>query len=325
MLAPQQTPAGAPPSYSADSLVRMARFPDGLSLSAKWLLETHLAQPREVRFVADLQRWLLSQIVIAMHFEHRLDPASPAISHSNVVRRLAATGIASRNTIHTFLMEMRRYQIIAPLQSPDRRQQTMQATETTEHLIRRYFDIHLRALDVIDHGQRYIWSCQHPELLQHAHPRFARCLLADPAWHQPPAIIVNFVRSDSGSSILHDLISGVVEQPADMISHIWIGKVSPSMFAKRYGISRTHIARLFREAREAGHLGWAKDSNRGDCWVSPKLVWAYRFWQAAKFAAVSQAFHEACLEIGLAEGAPAIAPFRGHIPRPTTAMHPIAP
>lgn len=324
MLAPQQTLAGPPPFYCADALATMDRFPEGLSLSAKWLLDTHLAQPREVRFVADLQRWLLSQVVIAMHYEHRLDPASPPISHSNLVRKLAETGIASRNTIYTFLMEMKYYQIIAPLQSPDRRQQTMQATEMSEQLIRCYFDIHLQALDVLDGGQRYIWSCQHPELLQHAQPRFTWLLLADPAWHQPPAIIINFVRSDSGSSILHDLISGIVTQPADVMSPIWIGKASPSIFAERYGISRTHIARLFREAREAGHLGWAKDSNRGDCWVSPKLVRAYRFWQAAKLAAVSQAFHDACLEIGIIEGTPAIAQFQPLLPRSIAVAQPLA-
>ncbi|MEI5679973.1 MULTISPECIES: hypothetical protein [unclassified Mesorhizobium] len=98
---------------------------------------------------------------------------------------------------------------------------------------------------------------------------------------------------------MHDLISGILMPSAEMTSPIWIGKVSPNVFAKRYGISRTHVARIFRQAREAGLLGWAKNSNRGDCWVSPELVRAYRSWQAVKLAALSQAFHYACLQIGI--------------------------
>lgn len=277
----------------------MDRFPEGLSLAAQWLLETHLALPREVRYVADLQRWLLSQVVVAMHYEHRLDPASPPISHSNLMRAVATANIASRNTIHSFLLEMKRYQFIAPLQSADRRRQTMQATEMAEQLIRRYFDIHLRGLDLLDDGQCHIQFREHPDLLQHAQPRFTRLLLANDAWCQPPASIANIVRSDSGSSILHDLVSGILLPPSDMRSQIWIGKGSPNTFAKRYGISRTHVARLFRQAREAGLIGWANNSNRGNCWVSPELVRAYRFWQAVKLAALSQAFHDACLQIGI--------------------------
>ncbi|MEO9340137.1 hypothetical protein ABFT80_22150 [Mesorhizobium sp. SB112] len=159
---PLKTPAGPPPFYRADALATMDRFPEGLSLSAKWLLETHLALPREVRFVADLQRWLITQVVIAMHYEHKLDPAFPPISHSNLVRNLATTGIASRNTIYALLLEMKRYQIITPLQSSDKRQQAMQATEKSEGLIRHYFDIHLKSLDGIDDGNRYILSCEIP-------------------------------------------------------------------------------------------------------------------------------------------------------------------
>ncbi|MEO9340138.1 hypothetical protein ABFT80_22155 [Mesorhizobium sp. SB112] len=96
------------------------------------------------------------------------------------------------------------------------------------------------------------------------------------------------------------------------------------MFAKRYGISRTHIARLFRQAREAGLLGWAKDSNRGDCWVSPELVQAYRFWQAAKLAAASQAFHDACLKIGITEVIPAINQIQTFRHRSISALQPVA-
>ena len=283
-----------PPAYTADRLGQMEGFQDGLAQAAADLLETHLALPREVHYVADLQRWLLSQMTVAMHFEHRRDPASPPISPKNLIGAIESTQIASRNTVHSFLQELKRYSFVVPMPSADSRNRHSQATEMSEQLIRRYFDIHLRALDLVDNGQRYALSSRSPQLLGHAQPRFVRLLLAQEAWHRPPQSIAKFVRSDSGSSVLHDLLKTVPPLSSDMVSPIWVGKVSPNALSQRYRLSRTHAARLFGQAREAGLLGWKNKSNRGDCWISPDLVRSYRHWQALKLAAVSQAFREAC-------------------------------
>ncbi|MGE6783630.1 hypothetical protein ACQKGL_14015 [Ensifer adhaerens] len=277
--------------YSAADLVGMLRFREGLESASRELLETHLALPREVHYVADLRRWMLSQMTMAMHFEHLHDRACLPISPGNLSRTMCA--IASRNTVHAFLLEMRRYRFVEPLESADGRQRAVRATQMSEALIRRYFDIHLRALDIIDGGARFALSQQQPDLLHRAQPRFARLLLARRDWHRPPASIAKFVRSDSGSSVLHDLIKNVPSLPTERAAPIWIGKVSPNALSSRYRISRTHTARLFGLAREAGLIGWAKKSNRGDCWVSTALVHDYRYWQAIKLAAVATAFAEA--------------------------------
>lgn len=289
-------------SYTVEKLILKRGFRDSLAKAAQDLLETHLSLHREVHYVADLQRWMLSQMTIAMHFEHLRDPASPPISPGNLVRAVGDTAIASRNTVHTFLMEMRKYRFVAPLETADRRQRAVRATEMSEHLIRRYFDIHLRALDLIDDGGRYALSCQHPELLRYAQPRFTWILVGRSDWHKPPPSIAKFVSSDSGSSVLHDLIKTVPQLATDDNRPIWIGKVSPKVLSSRYRISRTQTARLFGLARDAQLIGWAKQSNRGDCWISPQLVRDYRYWQAIKLASVSKAFEETCA----AEGFPGI-------------------
>lgn len=290
-------------AYSAETLTRMSAFPDGLVLAASLLLETHRALPKEVRYVGDLQRWMLSQTAIALHFEHRYDPSqSEAISASSLMKAIADTGIASRNTMYSFLSEMERYRFITPLASTDGRRHMFQATEMSEQLIRRYFDIHLKALDLIDGYQRHALSQDNPLLLVRAQPLFARLLLTREDWYHPPDTIARFVHSDSGISILHDLAKGAPSIVLDTDSPIWIGDVSPNVFAQHYHISKTHAARLLCSAREAGLIGWAKKSNRGLCWISPRLVFAYRFWQAIKLASVSQAFDTACEEAGCAYG-----------------------
>lgn len=283
-----------PPAYTAEALVRMPGFCQGLAASARDLLDTHLSLPREVHYVADLQRWMLSQITIALHFEHQHDPHAPPLSPGSLTRRVGDSGIACRNTIHTFLMEMRRYRFVLPIESPDRRQRAVRASAMSEALIRRYFDIHLRALDLIDGGTRLARSQGTPMLLARAQPNFARLLLASPGWYRPPASIAKFVRSDSGSSVLHDLILSAPAGSETGEAPIWIGPVSPKVLSSRYQVSRTHAARLFGLAREAGLIGWARASNRGDCWIAPQLVRAYFGWQALKLASVAQAFAQAC-------------------------------
>ena len=278
-------------SYSAEALLQMVGFNDGLALAARELLEAHLEIPREVHFVGDLRRLMLSQVTMGLHFEHLRDPASSPISPNNLAGRFHTSGIASRNTIHAFLMQMRKYRFVVPLETADRRQRAVQATEMSEQLIRRYFDIHLRALDAIDNGGRHALSLRYPKLLNFAQPRFAQLLLEQAGWYKPPQSIIKFVNTDSGISVLHDLVPSL---PADQTSPVWVGKVSAVAMSTRYKLSRTHTARLFGSAREAKLIGWKNESNRGDCWVSPTLVRDYRNWQAIKLAAVSEAFRYAC-------------------------------
>ncbi len=283
-------------AYDADALIQMDRFRDGLALSAQELLQTHASLPREVHYVADLRRWLLSQATIAIHFEHQLNPALAPISPSRVQQALHGAGIASRNTIGTFLSELHRYAFIAPIGSQDGRRREYRATERSEALIRHYFNIHLRSLDLIDGGGRHVIACAHPDLLPSAQSRFAKKLCEHVLWHHPAQSIARFVRSDSGSGVLHDLVSSAPETNRLANAPIWVGPVSPAEFSRKYRISRMHVARLFAEARAAGLMGWARESNRGDCWISPILVHDYRHWQALKLAAVSQAFRDAYAE-----------------------------
>ena len=291
-------------SYTVEKIIEIPKFRNSLASAAQDLLDTHLALPREVHYVADLQRWMLSQMTIAMHFQHLNDPASLPISPSNLVRAVGDTGIASRNTVHTFLMEMQKYRFVVPLERADRRERALKATEMSEQLIRRYFDIHLRALDIIDNGTRYATSSRYPELLQYAQPHFTWLLVNRKDWHTPTPSIAKFVSSDSGSSILHDLIRNVPHLESNETRPIWIGKVSPQALSSRYRISRTHTARLFAMARETHLIGWAKKSNRGDCWISPQLVRDYLHWQAIKLSFTSKAFEDACRDRGILRVSP---------------------
>lgn len=277
--------------YSVDRLLADSRFQDCLVFSAAELLATHREIPREVRYLSDLQKWLLSQATLALHFEHRLDPARPPISPSNLLRFLADTPIASRNTVLAFLAEMRQYGLVEPLANTDRRQRVFVARPHTEDLIRRWYCTHLEALDRMDGAGRAERLRAAPDLILLAQAHMARLLLSAQGWCRPPNAVGLFTRAEAGSNILHDIAARAPWHLPE--TRVWIGPVTSSGIAGRYLISQSHTARILARARDEGLIGWALAGNRGDCWVSPDLVLAYRRWQALKFSAISEAFQVA--------------------------------
>ncbi|WP_337270654.1 hypothetical protein [Oryzifoliimicrobium ureilyticus] len=278
--------------YSPEELVQSGNFSTALVHTIQTLLDLHQRLPREVRHFADIQRWMVSQATIALHFERKLDPMKPPVTPGNVVGFFDGLPIASRNTILSFLMEMRHRRYVEEVASHDRRQRVFEVSEMAEQLIRVWFHAHLEALDLIDGGSRIDLSNADLSLICYAHPRMMRLLRNRDDWFRPAPGVANFVKSDSGSSILHDL---VMAAPDDWREHarVSLGTVSPSLMAKRYSISSSHTSRLFSKAREQGYFGWSEQGYRGDCWLSTDLIRAYRYWQAIKFSVISQAFHDA--------------------------------
>ncbi|WP_064709800.1 hypothetical protein [Rhizobium bangladeshense] len=268
-----------------------ASFAAALRDSALELLAIHRRAPRIVRYVADLQKWLLSQAALALHFERKLDPSRPPLTASNLAKFLVENRIASQNTAVSHLKEMAHYKLLEPVETTDRRTNPLQASGYAETLIRQWFEGHLRSLDGMDAGDRYRRSQADETILYRAQPRIARRLFNDPDWYNPPESIALFARSESGSNILHDLISRVPLAPV-LGERAWIGDVSARLTAAEYVISRSHAGRLLAAAQNQGLLGWETPQKSGDCWISAKLVLDYRRWQASKFSVISEAVAE---------------------------------
>lgn len=262
-------------------------FAAALRDAALELLAIHRTAPRVVRYVADLQKWLLSQAALAMHFERKLNPSCPPVTVSNLAKFLVENRVASHNTAVSLLKEMAHYKLFEPVESRDRRTNAMQAAAHTEQLIRQWLDGHLRSLDSMDGGDRYHRSRADPTILFRAQPRITRRLFHHPGWYNPPESIALFVKSESGSNILHDLMSRV-PATADVGERMWIGAVSARLAADDYLISVSHAGRLLATAQSKGLLGWETARKSGDCWISVRLVLDYRRWQAVKFSVISE-------------------------------------
>lgn len=293
MLSEKSPPSSLniPAAPDHNALVGNPRFFDCLTKTAEELLTIHRKLPREVRYVADIQKWLLSQATLAVHFEHAINPENPPISPTNLINFLKGTQVASKNTALAFLQEMRHYKLVEAIASNDRRKHLFKATFQTEELIRLWLLTHLEALDKIDCGFRAELIRAHPELLQYIQPLMTRKLLQDRAWYAPPDSIANFTQAESGTSILHDIAS---RAPWELTNEImWIGPVTSHGIAAQYVVSQSHTARILARARIAGLIGWELPRSRGNCWVSAQLVRDYRNWQALKFSAIASGMSEA--------------------------------
>jgi hypothetical protein len=284
--------SGLPP-YDAAGLVASPLFWQATLQQTKDLLTVHSTLPAEVHYLADTRRWMMIQMALALHFERQHDRTSPILSPKSLLAALAGSNIVSRNTVQAFLRELARVQFIEPAAPRSIRQRATKVSEKSEKLIGVYLDIHLRALDMIDAGQRSIFLQQNLDFLSFLQPKFARKICVSALWYDPPQIIQCFTNGASGSSILHDLVLTTRSVEADACGKIWIGAVSTTTLAQRYRVSPAHVARMLRRASDMGAFGWAHPTRRDNCWVSAQLATSYLLWQAEKLAALSHAFTEA--------------------------------
>lgn len=291
------------PSHRAADLVAQPLFWQALVQQAQDLLTVHSAIPAEVHYLADIRRWVLIQMAIALHLEHQRDATQPMLSPKSLLAALDGTGIASRNTVQAFMRELARVQFTAAPAQSAIRQRAPKVSEKSEKLMQIYLDIHLRALDTVDGGGRRAFLHQWPRFLSYLQPAFARRICKSSAWYTPPPAIQGFTNAASGSSILHDLVLATEQRAPDAEGKIWIGAVSAAVLAKRYQVSPAHVARMLSRARGLGAMGWGEAARRKECWLSASLAQAYLLWQGEKLSVLSDAFCEAAAAFLAAQAA----------------------
>ena len=282
-----------PHAYSPEQLMQEAKFVDGLHLASSELLETFRLMPRRVRYVADSQRWLMSQAALALHFEHKSNSSKPAVTsqESRAPIRTVARGeqeydhgLSDGNAALSFCGTRRTVRPASPRRPGDRGFRKARAALSRDSPARARRHRSGPAVRRIAAQGRF-----------HFRRPTAICAASSGAtrldW--PPPSVANFVKTDLGSNILHALLSRIPKHARVDGQPIWVGPVSPSEIAKHTLISPTHAVRLFARAREAGLVGWAHKSNRGDCWISSELAHDYRYWQALKLSAMSHAVRDA--------------------------------
>ncbi|TCS05162.1 hypothetical protein EV281_103844 [Rhizobium sp. BK418] len=282
---------------TVEAIVENRLYAFALRDAALKLIAMHDAAPRIVRYTADMKRWLLTQSIVAFHFQRVTSPSHPGLTAAKLNALIAESEVASKNTAFAHLAEMRNYGLLVDThESGDRRVRQLRISDTAEALIREWFDEHLKSLDMLDRGTRFSRSSADRRLLWYAQPRMSESLFHDPDWASPPQTVDAFVRTASGSNILHDLMSRVSPEQ-ELETRMSVGPLRIGEFFKRYAISRTHARRLFDRAQLLEACGWDLAGERSGFWIGAGLIRDYRHWQAVKFAAIDEAFEWACRQV----------------------------
>lgn len=260
--------------------------------AAEQLLAMHDVAPRVVRYVASMQKWLITQAIMALHFERKHDETRPPLTAGSLIEFFTEQQFFSKNTLTAHLAEMRAYGLLVPQESRDRRVKPLQLSAYAETLVGRWLESHLSALDRLDGGDRASRLGGDPRLLACIHPLAVRALVFDPAWAAPPASVDLFVRTESGSNILHELICRLPVGLQDVDRPVCLGPLHASEVSTRHTLSRGHVQRVFSRARAEELLVWSLPGNQGDLYVSPVLLQDYARWQSVKFEAVAKAYHQ---------------------------------
>lgn len=285
-------------AYSAADLQAHPRFLLAVRFLAEKLRGVHDSNPRLARFLASQQRWLLSQAAFALHNEY--DPAVPRSGLTISRLRDMATGVdaASRNTILNFLNQLQAYRFMRIAGDAAKRPRRFEPTEVTVEAMFGWLLANLAALDQMDGGARAITMADHPELFRLIQPQAARRTIENPLWREPPPRVAMFLWTESGGLVMDELMRriGTTVPEAALVD---VGRIDARALAETFRMSRTHLQRLLNRAIGEGCLVWKGEGRKEGLCLSRDFLREYLGWQAIKFAAIDDAYEDACRKLNL--------------------------
>lgn len=286
------------PAYEAEALAALPQFLTCLTFCNQALLNIHKQMPREVRYVADVRRWVLTHGALLLHFRRRVDLSAPPLTVTNLYDLLKHSSMVSPNTVTNYLKEIQNFGYIEAIPNPDGRVRAYQMSAFSEQMFHVYLSVNLGALDQIDGAGRSEVVRTTPEILNYMHPVFAQLMLQDTFLSAPPQSIEPLVTTTVGISILNEMTRSVTVSPVGADERIEVAFDSANAMAQRYGVSRGNVSRLLKKVETANNFGKTEQGS----WISGRLVHDYHRWQACKFAHVSTAYLEACKQYARASG-----------------------
>jgi hypothetical protein len=103
--------ARVPPGYSVRELLASPLFAMSLTEAASRLIAIYHEAPRAVRYTSDLRRWLVAQAALAFYFERRTDASREDLTVTRLTEFAPLHQFASRNTIASYIAQMRQYKL----------------------------------------------------------------------------------------------------------------------------------------------------------------------------------------------------------------------
>lgn len=284
------------PEDQLGRLMRAPAFPHIVQLLARGFDTLYKQAPRVSSLFASQQRWLLCHAGLALHFRASLE-GTPGLTRRALGLLAVELRLASRNTAYAFFDEALKYGVIRPTMTDEsERSGEVELSPDPVSMLIHWYDLHFKALDLIDGGGRSDRFLAQPErALAVLAPRFAPALLSSAQVRMPGPFYTIFTWADAGGNLMDRLIAGIEDHTSTRDGHFPTDVMSISQLAEAFALSRSHTSRKLAAAEALGGIGWSGRRGYSSMWISTDFYSEYARAQAQKLFILGDAFAEATL------------------------------
>ncbi|MDP9588549.1 UNVERIFIED_ORG: hypothetical protein J2W19_001095 [Shinella zoogloeoides] len=272
------------------ALVTAHRFPQAVLFLARRFISIHETAPRVGGLFATQQRWLMCHAALG-HYFRGIRAGGPGLTRRNFGQLALRYGISSRNTALAFCDEALQYEVIRAVEN---RSGELEPCPATLALLTGWYDTHLRALDLIDDGNRAMRFLTHPhDVLSVVAPLTADRLLSNSHVRSPGTLYTIFSWAEAGGLLMDRLIAGADLHMPDGHGSFVTDVTSISSLAEAFKLSRPHTGRKLSAAEAVGAIGWTGRRGHSPIWIARAFYEEYAVAQARKLNILEHAFEEA--------------------------------
>ncbi|WHA42295.1 hypothetical protein [Agrobacterium larrymoorei] len=255
---------------------------------ANSFIALHEKAPRTAALFASQQRWFLCHAALAQHFGKACE-GSPGLTRRSLGKLAVHYQIASRNTAFAFFDEILKYGII---EQTDRRDIAVPSRETLA-LLKRWYEFHFRALDMMDGGQRCGWFLARSEqLVAKLSPVVGKKLLEQTEVRSPGHYCAIFTDGDAGGLIM-DRLAATADWPGTPEQKHYLTEITAiAELARLTGLSRAHTSRKLAASERLGGTGWSGARGRSRLWISREFLIQYAETQLQKLTILNEALED---------------------------------
>lgn len=252
--------------------------------------------PRASAMFASQQRWLMSHVAMKLYFRG-VSSGTGGLTEHGFVQAVTGHQLSSRNTARAVIGEALKYGMVRAVTTEAAK--TLRAStkvplalsEVGIGLLATWFALHLRALDALDGGARTPAFLQNPfAAIVVMEPIVCDALLGSADVHSPGPAYAHFTWMDQGGLLMDRLIAGIDHESIGADGRAVTDVTSISELARRFSLSRSHVARKLVDGERDGHIGWTGRRGHSAMWISSGFRMDYARAQMLKLAIIEHAF-----------------------------------
>jgi hypothetical protein len=276
-------------SLSTEYLASSPRFVEAMAAMASRFSAQFDANPRLSRALVCHQRWLLTQASFALYADYALKRVGPGLTATSLSDWVSSADIASRNTAHHYLENLRSYRFICIDEESPRRPLRYDIADQSLEAMQMWFGANLAVLDYVDGGNRAMRHHLQPDLIFRVQPEFARRCIAETVWRDPSQRIGLLQWTECGALVMDHFLELAARAPLKD-GFYDLGTLNIPAMAKRFLMSRTHLQRTLKKAEEQGCIARGGSNRGSSTLLSAEFFQEYCTWLAVKSAFLDEVF-----------------------------------